>query len=193
MAEKPSSVARVIKKYSNRRMYDTEASQYINLDGVAELVREGHDIQVVDAKSGQDLTRSVLTQIIVEESRDGEGGPPLDFLRDLVKSTDDARKEFLHWYLSSAADAYKKMQDVVRDAVPQQPEWPSLGAQREAWSKMWDPFGAAKSWMESTQSSEPQRNATPSDDTEEVEKPATGDELAELRRRLEELESRLGR
>ena len=59
----------VIKKYENRRMYDTSASRYVNLEDVAEMVRNGEELQVVDAKSGEDLTARVLTQIIVEEDR----------------------------------------------------------------------------------------------------------------------------
>lgn len=175
---------RTIKKYSNRRMYDTESSRYVNLEEVAALVRGGQEIQVLDAKTGEDLTRHVLTQIIVEESREPGGGPPLDFLRDLVRSTDRAQKDFLHWYLGTAAEAYEKMQQAWRGPVP----WPSLKAQRVAWAKMWDPFGAVRRMVERVQ-----EVAAPS----EPEPEETGGDaraaLAELRQRVEELEARLTR
>ena len=65
MADEPI----VIKKYENRRLYDTSASRYVNLEAVAELLREGREVQVVEAKSGDDITRQVLTQIIVDQSK----------------------------------------------------------------------------------------------------------------------------
>src|SRR4051794_19704498 len=92
----------VIKKYGNRRLYDTAASRYVNLDEVAGLVRAGADIQVVDAKTGEDLTRPVLTQIIMEEAKDQRAGLPLELLRQLIVATDHAQQQFLSWYLRSA-------------------------------------------------------------------------------------------
>ena len=105
---------RIIKKYENRRLYDTVESRYVNLDAVQELVLEGHDVKVVDAKSGEDLTRHVLTQIIVEGSKDPDAGPPVEFLRDLIRSTDRANKDFLQWYLGTAQGVYNKIQDSLR-------------------------------------------------------------------------------
>src|SRR5439155_932337 len=73
-----------IKKYANRRLYDTESSTYITLDRLAQMVREGREFQVVDAKSGDDITRQVLTQIIVEEEARGATMLPLNFLKQLI-------------------------------------------------------------------------------------------------------------
>src|SRR5271165_6193812 len=80
-AERPPVV---VKKYANRRLYDTESSSYITLDTLAELVRHGRDFVVYDAKTGDDITRSVLTQIIVEEEGKGPAMLPTAFLRQLI-------------------------------------------------------------------------------------------------------------
>src|ERR1700684_4708442 len=74
----------VVKKYANRRLYNTESSSYITLDNLAEMVRQGRDFVVYDAKSGDDITRSVLTQIIVEEEGKGQNLLPINFLRQLI-------------------------------------------------------------------------------------------------------------
>lgn len=112
---KPNVV--VIKKYGNRRLYDTAGSRYVNLDDIAALVREGRDVQVVDAKNGNDLTRLTLTQIITEDAKDKPTGLPLELLRQLVVASDEVRREFVMWYLTSAFDAYQKVQDAVQSRL----------------------------------------------------------------------------
>ena len=104
----------VIKKYENRRLYDTTNSRYVNLEEVAEMVRGGADLQVVDAKTNEDLTRTVLTQIIVEETKGSELGLPLELLRQLVLASDAARHQFLEWYLKNAMEAYQKVSDSLQ-------------------------------------------------------------------------------
>ena len=76
----------VIKKYANRRLYDTSGSRYINLEDIAARVRNGKDLQVVDAKTGEDLTRVTLTQIIVEDAKGQPTGLPLELLRQLIEA-----------------------------------------------------------------------------------------------------------
>lgn len=109
---KPGSV--IIKKYGNRRLYDTTASRYVNLDDIAAFIREGRDVQVLDAKTGKDLTRVTLTQIITEDAKDKPTGLPLELLRQLIVASDEVRQEFVMWYLKSAFDAYQKVQDAVQ-------------------------------------------------------------------------------
>ena len=92
---KPGTV--VIKKYGNRRLYHTAESRYVNLDDIAGLVRQGKDVQVVDAKTGQDLTRFTLTQVIMEDAKDKPTGLPLELLRQLVIASDEVRQEFVMW------------------------------------------------------------------------------------------------
>ena len=107
----------LIKKYGNRRLYDTAASRYVNLDDIAAFIREGRDVQVVDAKTGKDLTRVTLTQIITEDAKDKPTGLPLELLRQLVVASDEVRQEFVMWYLKSAFDAYQKVQDAVQSRL----------------------------------------------------------------------------
>jgi polyhydroxyalkanoate synthesis repressor PhaR len=107
----------VIKKYGNRRLYDTTGSRYVNLDDIAALVREGKDLQVLDAKTGKDLTRITLTQIITEDAKDKPTGLPLELLRQLIVASDEVRQEFVMWYLKSAFDAYQKVQDAVQSRL----------------------------------------------------------------------------
>ena len=112
---KPSAV--LIKKYGNRRLYDTAGSRYVNLDDLAALVREGKEVRVVDAESGRDLTRVILTQIITEDAKDKPTGLPLELLRQLIMASDEVRQEFLMWYLKSAFDTYQKLQDTVQNRL----------------------------------------------------------------------------
>ncbi|MFZ0797604.1 MAG: polyhydroxyalkanoate synthesis regulator DNA-binding domain-containing protein [Terriglobales bacterium] len=107
----------LIKKYGNRRLYDSSNSQYVNLDDIARLVREGKQVQVVDAKTGQDLTRVTLTQIITEDAKEKPTGLPLELLRQLIVASDEVRQEFVMWYLKSAFDTYQKMQDAVQSRL----------------------------------------------------------------------------
>jgi polyhydroxyalkanoate synthesis repressor PhaR len=107
----------VIKKYGNRRMYDTAASRYVNLDDMAELIRQGKEVKVVDAKTGEDLTRVTLTQIITEDAREKSTGLPLELLRQLIVASDQARQEFIMWYLKSAFDTYQTVKDAVENRL----------------------------------------------------------------------------
>ena len=109
----------VIKKYGNRRLYNTSESRYINLDEIGTLVRNGTDVQVVDAKTGEDLTRVTLTQIIVEETKGKPTGLPVELLRQLIVTTDKVGQEFMLWYLKSAFDGYQKFQTAVQSGLTQ--------------------------------------------------------------------------
>lgn len=104
----------VIKKYENRRLYDTAGSRYVNLEDVARMVREGVDVQVVDAKTGEDLTRVILTQIIMEDAKGPGSGLPLELLRKLIVASDRATHDFLSWYLTTVTDMYQKAQSAVQ-------------------------------------------------------------------------------
>ena len=107
----------VIKKYANRRLYDTESSTYITLDRLAHMVREGREFEVVDAKTGEDITRQVLTQIIVdEEARGGETMLPINFLKQLIGLYGNSMQNFVPQYLEAAMDAFQRKQSTVRDA-----------------------------------------------------------------------------
>jgi polyhydroxyalkanoate synthesis repressor PhaR len=105
-----------IKKYANRRLYDTESSAYITLDRLAEMVREGREFEVVDAKTGEDITRQVLTQIIVDEESRGSTMLPVNFLKQLIGLYGNSMQGVVPQYLDAAMDAFKRNQKALGDA-----------------------------------------------------------------------------
>lgn len=105
-----------IKKYANRRLYDTESSTYITLDRLAQMVREGREFEVVDARSGEDITRQVLTQIIVDEEARGTTMLPINFLKQLIGLYGNSMQNFVPQYLEAAMDAFQRNQSAVKDA-----------------------------------------------------------------------------
>ncbi len=104
----------VIKKYANRRLYNTSTSSYVTLDFLAEMVKAGEDFVVYDAKSGEDITHSVLTQIIFEEESKGQNLLPIQFLRQLIQFYGDSLQSFVPSYLEMSMDAFSKNQDEMR-------------------------------------------------------------------------------
>jgi len=106
-----------IKKYANRRLYDTESSSYITLDRLGAMIREGRDFEVIDAKSGDDITHQVLTQIIVEEEAHGGTMLPVNFLRQLIGLYGGSMQAAVPQYLDAAMDAFAKNQEAMRDAL----------------------------------------------------------------------------
>src|SRR6266571_8366083 len=156
----------LIKKYGNRRLYDTTSSHYVNLDDLAAHIRAGREVRVVDAKSGQDLTRVLLTQIITEDAKDKPTGLPLELLRQLIIASDEVRQEFLMWYLKSAFDTYEKVQNTVQNRLS------------EVQSAILSPVDMMKRFL----------GSAPSIPQTEAET-----EVEALRKRIAELEARLGK
>jgi polyhydroxyalkanoate synthesis repressor PhaR len=97
----------VIKKYENRRLYDTTNSRYVNLEEVAQLLQQGNDVQVLDAASGEDITRLILTQIIVEDAKAADSNFPLDLLRQMVVASGRASQESALKYMKAMLDMYQ--------------------------------------------------------------------------------------
>ena len=97
----------VIKKYENRRLYDTTNSRYVNLDEVAQLLQAGNEVQVIDAVSGEDITRLILTQIIVEDAKAPDSSFPLDLLRQMVVASGRATQENSLKYMKAMLDVYQ--------------------------------------------------------------------------------------
>jgi len=109
----------VVKKYANRRLYNTESSSYITLDTLAEMVRVGRDFVVYDAKTGDDITRSVLTQIIVEEEGKGRAMLPTGFLRQLIGFYGNSLQGLVPNYLEQAMTSFASQQEQMRQAMQQ--------------------------------------------------------------------------
>jgi len=112
-----ASEAAVIKKYANRRLYNTATSSYVTLDYLAEMVKNGDDFVVYDAKSGEDITHSVLTQIIFEEESKGQNLLPIQFLRQLIKFYGDSLQNFVPSYLEMSMDAFSRNQEDMRERM----------------------------------------------------------------------------
>ncbi|MGF1550077.1 MAG: polyhydroxyalkanoate synthesis repressor PhaR [Sphingomonadaceae bacterium] len=107
----------IIKKYANRRLYDTESSSYVTLDHIAEMTRAGREFKVVDARTGEDITRSVLTQIIMEEEAHGRTMLPLNFLRQLIAMYGDSMQSLMPDYLEAAMEAFQRNQAQLQRAM----------------------------------------------------------------------------
>jgi len=194
----------VIRRYGNRRLYDTRASAYVNLADVRALVREGKKIRVVDANTEEDVTRRVLTQIVLESAEEdgkGGGGLPLELLYELTRASDRAFRDFLDWYLKSSHEVYQRLQE--RWQADARRRWGEARPAFEAWAQLWDPRQVAASLSQlmspferrsSAPGAPPPSAAGAASESQSGEpggakQPAS--EIDELRRRLDELERRL--
>jgi len=158
----------IIKKYENRRLYDSTNSRYVNLEEVAQMVQEGREVQVLDAATGDDLTRFVLTQIIVEQAKTPGSAFPLDILRQMVAATNRAGQETALNYAKAMFDLYQNAYRSLPSPLSPFGFMPAPGAQRPAEAEAAPPPAPAK--------------------------PAgKADESGELKRRVEELESLVAR
>jgi polyhydroxyalkanoate synthesis repressor PhaR len=144
----------VIKKYANRRLYNTASSSYVTLDHLSDMVREGTDFLVHDAKTGEDITRSVLTQIIFEQESRGQNLLPVHFLRRLIRFYGDQMQSLVPGYLDMSMDAFVRGQERWRDQMTRAFGAPMAGAAFEEQARqnmalfeqalrMWAPYPTA--------------------------------------------------
>ncbi|HEV2334071.1 MAG TPA: polyhydroxyalkanoate synthesis repressor PhaR, partial [Stellaceae bacterium] len=148
-AKKPT----IVKKYANRRLYNTATSSYVTLDDLAQLIKDGGDFVAYDAKSGDDITRSVLTQIIVEQEQKGQNLLPISFLRQLISFYGDSMQFLVPGYLEQAMTAFAGNQEQMRDSLRATfgifpfGQFEEMGKQNmalfEQALKMLSPYGAA--------------------------------------------------
>lgn len=199
--EKRESI--VIKKYANRRLYNTETSQYVTLDDLAGMVRADKDFVVYDAKTGDDLTHTVLTQIIVEqESRnDGQNMLPTPFLRQLIRFYDDQIGRMVPSYLQFSLENLVKEQEKIRSQFTA--AFTNPAAAFEAYQEqarknmamfeqavaMWTSFGAAA--QPGARAPEATTAAGDKPKIEAVAAPAQRDEISELKYQLESMQRSL--
>lgn len=113
MTPKTAAKTVLIKKYENRRLYDTTNSRYVNLDEVAQILQQGGDVRVVDAATGEDITRLILTQIIVEDAKTPDSNFPLDVLRQMVIASGRASQESALKYMKAMLDIYQNTYRVM--------------------------------------------------------------------------------
>ncbi len=173
----------LIKKYGNRRLYDTAESRYITLEELATSIQSGADVRVVDAKSGADLTQATLTQIIIE-SRDAARMLPVPLLTQLIRLGDDALAEFLGRYLSGALEMYLSARRGLQAASVYNPFAQVPLSATEALARMWmaSPFAGPPPGAPPAAPHNP-----PPAEADRSDGGGQRNELAELRRELEEL------
>jgi polyhydroxyalkanoate synthesis repressor PhaR len=165
----------IVKKYGNRRLYDTELSRYITLEELADRIRAGADIEVVDAKTGRDLTQATLTQLILE-------GPsarllPVPLLRRLLRMQDDALAEFFGRYVSGALELYNQTRSGVQQVTPYFPFAQMPMQADDAFFRMFSGGPAPRAAPPPPREPEPEPERAP----------PPRDDVADLRRELEEL------
>lgn len=175
----------VIKKYANRRLYNTSTSSYVTLDHLAQMVKENTDFVVYDAKTGEDITRQVLTQIIVEEEGKGQHLLPISFLRQLIGFYGDSLQSVVPQYLEHSMKSFSQNQERMRDYMQSTfgfnpfAQFEEVGKQNVAMleraMKMFTPFAAGGEAPKPAERTAASDNAT----------------IDELKRKLDELQSRL--
>ena len=201
----PGANSVVIKKYANRRLYNTATSTYVTLDDLSSMVKAGTDFVVYDAKTGEDITRSVLTQIIFEEESKGTNLLPINFLRQLIRYYGDQMQAFVPGYLEFSLDNLTKDQDKLREQMMgaftgdafkgfgsikgmEEQAKRNMAMFTEA-MKMFNPFAAAMGGMGSVPVDQPQASASPSGG----ENGASKDELQALKEQLQSMQDKLNK
>lgn len=182
----------IVKKYANRRLYNTDTSTYVTLDDLAEMVRSERDFVVYDAKTQEDLTHCVLTQIIVEQESKGQNLLPIPFLRQLIRFYGDSIERLVPSYLELSLDSLTQQQDKFRtqfadvltnspfEAIQEQTR--QNMAMFEKALTMFTPFGQAESSEEKEEAAKKPKSAEKSEST---------DEIAELKAQLSDMQSKL--
>ena len=168
----------IIKKYANRRLYNTDTSSYITLDDLAKMVRENVDFQVLDAKSGDDITHTILTQIIVEEESHGTQMLPVSFLRDLISRYGNSMQSMMPSYLEASMANFRKNREQLQAAFAKGIEANPLAKMAEANFKMMQ--NAAEVFIPGTR-----KGATKN------AKPDQADELAQMREQMAAMQKKL--
>lgn len=174
-----------IKKYANRRLYNTETSSYITLDNLSQMVREGRDFRVVDAKTDEDITHTVLTQIIMEEEGRGKNMLPAGFLRQLISLYGDSMQAMVPQYLEASMEAFRRNQTQFKSMIegaftggPFEELHKRNMAMFEAAAGMFTPGAAGKA--------DPSKSATAKPETN-----AKDDEIAALKAQLANLQAKI--
>jgi polyhydroxyalkanoate synthesis repressor PhaR len=187
----------VIKKYANRRLYNTQTSTYVTLDHLAQMVKEGTEFEVRDARTGEDITRSVLTQIIFEEESKGQNLLPIQFLRKLIRFYGDSLQAFVPGYLDMSMDSFTKNQEAMRSRMAEAFGGGSNALEAmtrqnlqmfERAMKMFTPFGLANAASEAEKPKATNGAGTQPKQSEEIGELKS--EIEAMRRQLSELAQR---
>ena len=191
----------VIKKYANRRLYNTAKSSYVTLDDLSKMVRAGQDFAVYDAKTGDDITRSVLTQIIFEEEAKGHSMLPTNFLRQIIGLYGDTLQGVVPSYLEASMETFAQNQEKMREAFGENPavvNFETMARSNMEWfeqaMRMFSPFGAAAGGAGVRGGdTAPDRPAEPEAPKQEKAAPDMSQDLDKLQRQLGEMQEQLER
>ena len=191
MSEENNTI--IIKKYANRRLYHTGISGYVTLDDLAEMVRKEQEFQVVDAKTGEDLTRSVLTQIIFEqENSSGDSLLPISFLRQLISLYDNSVRAAVPSYLEATLSQFMNEQEKIRDmmstsfGVPGLEEFEKQAKQNMAFFQ--DAITSINPFMIGMQTHQAPEKAEQTQNKQEENK---SDELSQMREQMKAMQAQL--
>ena len=181
MSDAPAETV-IIKKYANRRLYNTKSSSYITLDHLAKMTREGVEFKVLDAKSGADITHSILTQIIMdEESAGGEQMLPVNFLRQLIGMYGNSMQSMVPHYLEASMEHFRTNQNKLREAFEASIEANPLAKLAQQNLAMFK--AAASAFVPGLADAKPSSSAPAA--------PDQGDELATLREQMAAMQTKL--
>jgi len=193
----PNTDPITIKKYANRRLYNTATSSYVTLDHLADMVKRGQEFNVYDAKSGEDITRSVLTQIIFEE--EGKGGQqllPIQFLRQLIRFYGNSMQALVPGYLNLSMDSFTRNHERIRDQVTASfggkgmlKDFEAIARQNMAMferaMRMFTPFGAIMTARNQERDDTAPANGTAGPESQETQENSADEEIADLKAQLD--------
>ena len=175
----------IIKKYANRRLYNTQSSSYITLDDLAQMTREGVDFQVLDAKTGTDITHQILTQIIMEEESHGEQMLPISFLRQLISMYGNSMQALMPHYLEATMDNFRANQRKLQETWQASMGPDALARLAETNMAMFK--AAASAFMPGAGAGAPPSPPTPTPHAVEDDIEALREQMAEMQRKLDKL------
>ncbi len=175
----------IIKKYANRRLYNTSSSSYITLDDLAKMVRENVDFQVIDAKTGADITHTILTQIIVEEETNGEQMLPVSFLRQLIGMYGNSMQSLMPSYLEASMANFSQNQSKIREALEKGIGNSPIAKIHE--TNMALMKAATSAFIPSSASGSKAKSKPASDDSADSEIAILREQMAQMQKKLDEL------
>lgn len=181
----------VIKKYANRRLYNTQSSSYVTLEHLADMVKTGVDFVVYDAKTNEDITRTVLTQIIFEEESQGQSLLPIQFLRQLISFYGNSMQAFLPSYLELSLASFTKQQEQMRSQFSALGAKPGVAVYEEQIRQNMALFDRAMKMFSPFAYVKPDDATAPPPKSEPATPPAADDALMQLRKQMEAMQAQI--
>ncbi len=184
--ENPQQI--LINRYSSRRLYNTSSSDYVTLDDIAKLIRDGNDVKITDKKSGDDITRQILLQIITEHESRGENILPLNILTDIVRSYSDKAQDFVPDFLEQSFQVLKQRQEEILGTLDPAKSFQKL----QQWQQ--DQYGAIDSMMSNWMGNlnpNPEDQEDGSGNKDHQQDKTNDDEVERLKKQFKELQDKI--